>query len=108
MDLNKFDYAVARLWPKNIIRAKGLCYFKDDIDKCYLYEQAGVQKSLREAGLWYAAMPKDRLAELIVSDPALARDWDPKYGDRMQKIVFIGQNLDKALIKEVMDSCLAE
>lgn len=108
MDLNKFDYAVARLWPKNIIRAKGLCYFTEDIDKCYLYEQAGVQKSLREAGLWYAAMPKDRLAELIINDPSLQRDWDQKYGDRMQKIVFIGQNLDKALIKEVMDSCLAE
>ncbi len=108
MDLNKFDYAVARLWPANIIRAKGLCYFADDIDKCYLFEQAGVQKTLREAGLWYAAMPKDRLAEMLLQDAALQRDWDPQYGDRMQKIVFIGQNLDKALIKQVMDSCLTE
>lgn len=108
MDLNKFDYVIARHWPKNIIRAKGLCYFSTDIDKCYLYEQAGVQKTLREAGLWYAAMPKDRLAELLLQDAALQRDWDPAYGDRMQKIVFIGQNLDKALIKELMDSCLVE
>ena len=108
LDLNKFDYAVAKLWPSNIIRAKGLCYFKDDIDKCYLFEQAGVQKSLREAGLWYAAMPKDQLAELMLRDEALQRDWDPQYGDRMQKIVFIGQNLDKGLIKEIMDSCQAE
>ena len=108
MDLNKFDYAVARLWPKNIIRAKGLCYFSADIDKCYLYEQAGSQKTLREAGLWYAAMPKDRLAEMLLQDPVLQRDWDPQYGDRMQKIVFIGQKLDKTLIKEIMDSCLAE
>ena len=107
MDLNKFDYVVARHWPKNIIRAKGLCYFSADIDKCYLYEQAGVQKTLREAGLWYAAMPKDRLAEVLLQDEALRRDWDPAYGDRMQKIVFIGQNLDKAQIKELMDSCLA-
>ena len=107
MDLNKFDYVVARLWPKNIIRAKGLCYFTNDIDKCYLYEQAGVQKTLREAGLWYAAMPKDRLAELLLTDAALQRDWDQQYGDRMQKIVFIGQNLDKAFLKEIMDSCLA-
>ena len=105
MDLNKFDYVIARRWPKNIIRAKGLCYFSTDIDKCYLYEQAGSQKTLREAGLWYAAMPKDRLEELLRNDAALQRDWDPAYGDRMQKIVFIGQNLDKALIKEIMDSC---
>ena len=106
LDLNKFDYVVARRWPKNIIRAKGLCYFSADIDKCYLYEQAGSQKTLREAGLWYAAMPKGRLEELLRTDAALQRDWDPTYGDRMQKIVFIGQNLDKALIKELMDSCL--
>ena len=108
LDLNKFDYAVARLWPDNIIRAKGLCYFTADIDKCYLFEQAGVQKTLREAGLWYAAMPKDQLSRLLETDEALRRDWDPAYGDRMQKIVFIGQNLDKAAIKEIMDSCLAE
>ena len=107
LDLNKFDYVVARRWPKNIIRAKGLCYFSADIDKCYLYEQAGSQKTLREAGLWYAAMPKDRLEELLRTDTALQRDWDPTYGDRMQKIVFIGQNLDKTAIKELMDSCLA-
>ena len=107
LDLNKFDYVVARRWPKNIIRAKGLCYFSADIDKCYLYEQAGSQKTLREAGLWYAAMPKDRLEELLRTDAALQRDWDPAYGDRMQKIVFIGQNLDKTLLKELMDSCLA-
>ena len=107
LDLNKFDYVVARRWPKNIIRAKGLCYFSTDIDKCYLYEQAGSQKTIREAGLWYAAMPKDRLEELLRTDAALQRDWDPAYGDRMQKIVFIGQNLDKTAIKELMDSCLA-
>ena len=108
LDLNKFDYAVGRLWPANIIRAKGLCYFTADTDKCYLFEQAGVQKSLREAGLWYAAMPKDQLSRMLETDEALRRDWDPAYGDRMQKIVFIGQNLDKAAIKEIMDSCLAE
>ena len=108
LDLNKFDYAVGCLWPRNIIRAKGLCYFSSDIDKCYLFEQAGVQKSLREAGLWYAAMPKDQLSRMLETDEALRRDWDPAYGDRMQKIVFIGQNLDKAAIKEIMDSCLAE
>ena len=107
-DMNKFDYAVTRLWPDNIIRAKGLCYFAHEPDKCYLFEQAGVQKSLREAGLWYAAMPKDQLAEQLLRDEALQRDWDPEYGDRMQKIVFIGQNLDKTAIKELMDSCIAE
>ena len=108
LDLNKFDFMVARKWPQNIIRAKGLCYFSDDTDKCYLFEQAGRQKSVRDAGLWYATMEEEELQLRLERDPVLRRDWDPVYGDRMQKIVFIGQHLDKPGIKKLMDDCLAE
>ena len=108
MDLNKFDHFVATKWPKNIIRAKGLCYFSDDTSKCYLYEQAGRQKTIRDAGLWYASMPKDQLEDMLQRSALLRRDWDPEYGDRMQKIVFIGQNLDKEAIDQMMDSCLQD
>lgn len=99
---------MARKWPKNIIRAKGLCYFADEKDKCYLFEQSGVQKSVRDAGLWFATMPEDQLQELMARDKNLRRDWDPQYGDRMVKIVFIGQNLDKKEISRMMDECLEE
>jgi len=105
-DINRFDEFVAKRWPKSIIRAKGVCYFTDDTDKCYLFEQAGVQKSLKDAGLWYATMEKEELAGMMLRDPSLARDWDPKWGDRMEKIVFIGQHLDKEAITKELDSCL--
>ena len=108
LDLNKFDFMVARKWPANIIRAKGLCYFSDDIDKCYLFEQSGRQKSIRDAGLWYATMEEEELQERLARDPVLRRDWDPVYGDRMQKIVFIGQHLDKPGLTKLLDDCLAE
>ena len=52
-----FDDFVARKWPKNIIRAKGICYFDDERDICYVFEQAGRQVNLRNAGQWYATMP---------------------------------------------------
>ncbi len=106
LDMNKFDYMVAKKWPKNVIRAKGLCYFSDAKDKCYLFEQAGVQKKISDAGLWFATMPEDQLAEMMRRDAGLRRDWDEKYGDRMIKIVFIGQNLDRREIDALMDSCL--
>ena len=106
MSLNKFDDMVARKWPANIIRAKGICYFSDKPDQCYLFEQAGRQKSIREAGLWFATMPEDELQDMMERDRNLRRDWDPIYGDRMQKIVFIGQHLDKKALAELMDSCL--
>lgn len=105
-DINKFDYFVAKHWPKSVIRAKGVCYFSDNRDMSYLFEQAGKQKSIKEAGLWYATAPADELAELMKQEPGLVRDWDPEYGDRMQKIVFIGQKMDKEQIIKLLDDCL--
>lgn len=105
-DINRFDNYVAKKWSKSVIRAKGLCYFSDETDKCYLFEQAGVQKSIKDAGLWYATMPKEELAEMMLKDPTLSRDWDEEYGDRMIKIVFIGQHMDKDAICKDLDSCL--
>ena len=106
--ISMFDDFVARLWPHNIIRCKGICYFAEEPDNCYLFEQAGRQVSLTNAGQWYATMPADELAELKEREPGLRRDWDDKYGDRMQKLVFIGQKLDKKEIAKMLDDCLTE
>ena len=105
-DINRFDNYVAKHWPKSVIRAKGICYFDDEPDKCYLFEQAGLQKSIKDAGLWFATMPADELADMMHQDPNLARDWDPQYGDRMIKLVFIGQHMDKEAIAAELDSCI--
>lgn len=105
-DLNKFDYFVGSKWPSSVIRAKGVCYFDQNTDMSYLFEQAGKQKKLTEAGQWYATAPKEELEEFMRMDPGLRRDWDETYGDRMQKIVFIGQNMDKEQIERDLDACL--
>ena len=107
MDIVAFDQFAAHL-PKNIIRAKGLCYFATEPDICYVFEQAGRQLTLRNAGQWYATMPKDELERLLAADPAVRKDWDEKYGDRMQKLVFIGQKMDKKAITAALDMCLTE
>ena len=106
-ELGLFDEFVARKWPKGIIRAKGICYFRDEKDVCYVFEQAGKQVSIRNVGQWYATMPKDELEQFMAQNPGLRRDWDEQYGDRMQKLVFIGQHLDKQLIADELDRCLA-
>ncbi|MBP5205329.1 MAG: GTP-binding protein [Bacteroidales bacterium] len=106
--LGRFDEFVARKLPKNVIRAKGICYFKGEFDKCYLFEQAGKQLSLKDVGLWFATMPPDELAETMAREPGLRHDWDEQYGDRMQKIVFIGQHLDKEALARDLDACLTD
>ena len=107
-DTNKFDKFISTKWPENIIRAKGICYFCDNPDMTYIFEQAGVQKKLSEIGLWFAAAPKDEFEELVSQDPSILKDWDEKYGDRMAKIVFIGQHLDTEQISKDLDECLVE
>ncbi|MDE6715322.1 MAG: GTP-binding protein [Muribaculaceae bacterium] len=105
-DLNRFDRFIATKWPKNVIRAKGVLYFSNNREMSFLFEQAGSQKKLTQAGLWYATAPEEELYQMMQQDPSLMRDWDETYGDRMIKLVFIGQNLDKAAITAALDDCL--
>lgn len=107
-DINKFDFFLSRNWPKNVIRTKGLCYFTENTDICYLFEQAGKQMSLKNAGQWYATMPATQLERMLEADPVLQRDWDRTYGDRMQKLVFIGQHLDKEELARGLDACIVD
>ena len=106
LDLGMFDEFVAAHWPKNVIRCKGMCYFAEEYDMCYLFEQAGRQFNLRKAGEWFATMPKEELMQLMADDEQLRKDWDAQYGDRMQKLVFIGQHLDKKALTDALDNCL--
>ncbi|MCR5821113.1 MAG: GTP-binding protein [Bacteroidaceae bacterium] len=107
-DITEFDQFVARKWPRNIIRSKGICYFSNNTDMSYLFEQAGVQKKIRESGLFWATAPEDELRDMMARDPQLLRDWDDTYGDRMIKIVFIGQNLNRQKLTEELDACLCK
>lgn len=107
-DLGLFDDFVARKWPRDVVRAKGICYFADERDMCYVFEQAGKQKTVKQAGQWIATIPKDQLDELLAREEQLRKEWDDKVGDRMIKIVFIGQHLQKEAICKELDKCLVD
>lgn len=107
-DLHKFDRFLAQQWPSNIIRAKGIVYFKHNRDMSFLFEQAGRQKKLTESGFWYATAPEEELIALMQREPGLMRDWDETYGDRMIKLVIIGRDLDRHAITDALDACLAK
>ena len=108
MNLGKFDEFVSTKWPKSVIRAKGMCYFRDEIDTCYLFEQAGRQFNISNAGQWYASMKPEELKEFIESNPSAKKDWDENYGDRMQKLVFIGHDMDRKAMEAALDECLED
>ena len=105
-NLARFDEFVARKMPRNVIRAKGICWFKNEDEVCSIFEQAGKQVQLRNAGAWFATMPERELREMMAQDEGLRRDWDDTYGDRMQKLVFIGQHMDEQALAKALDECL--
>lgn len=102
-DRLKFEDWANRDYGRKIIRAKGLVYFSDDRDMSYVYEQAGRQKYLSENGPFYATLPPSEIDRLLAADPKFAHDWDMEYGDRMIKLVFIGQDLDRRSLKAALD-----
>lgn len=105
-NFDKFDYFLAKYWPDSVIRAKGVMYFSHNRDMSLLFETAGRQKKVQEAGYWYATAPANELAALMESEPSLRNDWDEEYGDRMDKIVFIGKDMDREAITAALDACL--
>ena len=104
----KFEDYVNKNFPKEVIRCKGLVWFANDYDMSYLFEQAGKQMKLTEAGLWLATAPKEDLEKFIKAEPDALKEWDDKVGDRMIKLVFIGKNMDKKKIIEDMNELLAK
>ena len=86
MVLGDFDEFVSTKWPKGVVRAKGMCYFDDELETCYLFEQSGKQFNITNAGQWYATMPKDELADFLEKNPDVKKDLEvQKYLKRLQK-----------------------
>ena len=104
IDETKFDEFAKKL-PRNVIRCKGLVWFKQDNEMSYLFEQAGKGLSLSEAGYWLATAPKEELDQMIKANPEILKDWDEEVGDRITKLVFIGQNMDKEGIISNLHEC---
>lgn len=102
-DRLKFEDWTQKDYGKQIIRTKGLVYFAGDNRMSYVYEQAGKQKVLTENGPWYATLPRYQIEQMLLNDERFRHDWDPQYGDRMIKLVFIGQHINKQLITDELD-----
>ncbi|WP_294353075.1 GTP-binding protein [uncultured Clostridium sp.] len=101
----KFEAFVDK-WPKNVIRCKGILWFSDERDMSYMFEQAGQQMQSVAVGRWFAAGTEYERKQALAMNEDLRKNWDDTYGDRVIKLVFIGQNMDKEFIKDSLDKCL--
>ena len=104
----KFEEFVFAKWPKEVIRAKGLFWIADDPQTAYIFEQSGKQKTATDDGKWIAAFPEYERKQILQMNPDIAQAWHPVYGDRVNKLVFIGRNMDKDAIIKALDDCIAD
>lgn len=104
----KFEDFVFAKWPKEVIRAKGLFWIIEDPETAYIFEQSGKQKTATDDGRWIACFPDREREQILAMNPDIAAAWNPVYGDRVNKIVFIGRGMDKMAIIKALDDCLAE
>ncbi|WP_284241840.1 GTP-binding protein [Paenibacillus glycanilyticus] len=93
-------------WPEAIVRAKGIVWLATRNDMAQNFSQAGPSIQFGPAGKWMAALPEEERMELLLDDPSLAQSWHEPFGDRVNKIVFIGLRLDREAITGELDRCL--
>ncbi|XEC93096.1 GTP-binding protein [Paenibacillus tarimensis] len=93
-------------WPADIVRAKGMMWLATRNSVAQSISQAGPSISFGPAGYWVAALPEQEKKEILEADPQLTDDWDENYGDRINKIVFIGIEMNRDEIVASLDECL--
>ena len=100
--------ALAEKWPRAIIRCKGMIWYKEEPEMSYIFEQAGHMIQEMQSGRFLASADQASIDRVLEKYPQVREMWDPKYGDRMQKLVFIGQNMDRKEIEAQLDACLVD
>lgn len=98
----------ASKWPRNIIRSKGVIWFSDENEMAYVLETSGRQIQAGYSGQWLASCPPAEIKKVLEEEESMKKDWDETVGDRMIKLVVIGQHLDRKQIEADLDSCLDE
>ena len=96
-------------FPNNIIRSKGLFWLASRPNQALIWSQAGGSLKSDSAGVWWSSMSFEKRImqnSFIENKDQIEEDWDSKYGDRKNEIVFIGQNMNKKLITSLLDNCL--
>ena len=104
----KFEEFVFQKWPKEVIRAKGLFWIIETPNTAYIFEQSGKQKIATDDGDWIAAFPEEERKQILAMNPDILETWHPVYGDRVNKLVFIGRGMDKEAIIRALDECIAQ
>ncbi len=93
---------------RSVLRSKGFFWVEADPRVAYEWAQAGGISNVSPAGLWWAAVPRERWGQPDGERPDQQPSWHPRFGDRAQQLVFIGMDLDESELRRRLDACLLD
>ena len=113
---HKHPFDAEKLWDffnsennfDGVLRSKGFFWVAANHSVAYEWAQAGGVSNVAPSGMWVAAMPKEYWADLENPHPDKDPNWDPRFGDRSQQLVFIGQEMNEPAMREALDACLLD
>ncbi len=109
-DPDRFWSYIQEKFPSTIIRSKGLFWVASRPDQALVWGQAGGSLRADSAGVWWSSMPMAKRTQymaFVENQKVIESNWHKEFGDRKNEIVFIGQDMDEALIRSQLDSCLS-
>ena len=109
-DPERFWSYVQHKFPNTIIRSKGLFWLASRPQQALIWSQAGGSLRADSAGVWWSSMPFNKRIQYLAfldNQKEIESNWHKSFGDRKNEIVFIGQDMNEALIKAQLDACLA-
>ena len=93
---------------RGVLRSKGFFWVAADHRLAYEWAQAGGISNVEPAGMWWAAVPREHWGHPEGQRPDQRSDWHPRFGDRAQQLVFIGQQVPEATMRARLDACLLD
>lgn len=89
-----------------LLRSKGFFWLATRPQYAGQWSQAGGIAHYGFAGMFWKAVPESRWPKDPETRGYIMEQWEEPFGDMRQELVFIGQNLDEARIRQALDECL--
>ncbi len=105
----RFWTYISEYWHSNIMRSKGLFWLASRPNDALNWSQAGASLRAENAGVWWSSMKlkeREQHAYFLDNQTWIESRWDKEYGDRIQELVIIGQDLQKEIIIQELENCL--
>lgn len=107
----RFWHYLNHHYPAGIIRAKGLFWLASRRNEALNFSQAGGSSRLETAGVWWSSMSyfeRIQFESYVANKDYIESRWSKQWGDRINELVFIGQDINEKKVMLDLEKCLLQ